>query len=39
MAEAAGGRLTLARAAPTTFTLLLPTMETPAVTRLRRAVV
>ncbi|WP_372462097.1 hypothetical protein [Streptomyces endocoffeicus] len=29
MAEAAGGRLTLARAAPTTFTLLLPAMEPP----------
>ncbi|TMU92889.1 HAMP domain-containing sensor histidine kinase [Streptomyces sp. DASNCL29] len=29
MAEAAGGRLTLARAAPTTFTLLLPAAEPP----------
>ncbi|MET7764042.1 HAMP domain-containing sensor histidine kinase [Streptomyces sp. NPDC005393] len=29
MAEAAGGRLTLVRAAPTTFTLLLPTVEPP----------
>ncbi|MFD0443027.1 sensor histidine kinase [Streptomyces indonesiensis] len=29
MAEAAGGRLTLARAAPTTFTLLLPVAEPP----------
>ncbi|MGV9849519.1 sensor histidine kinase [Streptomyces sp. NPDC003442] len=29
MAEAAGGRLTLARTAPTTFTLLLPAMEPP----------
>ncbi|MFE9067047.1 sensor histidine kinase [Streptomyces violaceusniger] len=29
MAEAAGGRLTLARTAPTTFTLLLPVTEPP----------
>nr|WTB09134.1 ATP-binding protein [Streptomyces antimycoticus] len=29
MAEAAGGRLTLARTAPTTFTLLLPVAEPP----------